>query len=77
MKPDKSAGGRYWMGSQPEQCDLCQAPLDGEFVDGATVRGPWAMMCVKCHRMFGHGLGMGRGQRYELGDQDRWWKTGG
>jgi hypothetical protein len=35
------------------------------------------MMCSRCHKLFGYGLGVGVGQQYEQGDHDRWWKTGG
>lgn len=68
---------RYWMGSKPVVCDICKGDLVDEFVDGATRRGPWGMMCLKCHAMFGFGLGEGVGQKYTLGDAGRWWKTGG
>jgi hypothetical protein len=67
----------YWMGDKPSQCEICRGAIAHDFVDGATTRGPWAMMCMKCHHMFGFGLGQGVGQQYTLGDHDRWWKTGG
>ena len=76
-KGERTPPRRYWMGSKPEKCDLCQGSLKSEFVDGATRRGPWAIMCPRCHKMFGFGLGSGLGQQYTLGDGDRWWKTGG
>jgi hypothetical protein len=67
----------YWMGDKPVRCEVCHGGISNDFVDGATRRGPWAMMCMKCHHMFGYGLGAGVGQKYTLGDHDRWWKTGG
>lgn len=53
----------------------------GEFIDGATVFGPWAVMCRACFRRFGVGIGPGCGQRYSLTVCDdgvaRWIKVGG
>lgn len=43
------------------QCDVCQGRPAA--VDGRTVHGPWAYMCVPCHEAIGVGLGMGKGQR--------------
>jgi hypothetical protein len=52
--------------TSPNRCDLCQAPLQLTYVDGATRRtGQWANMDPLCHRLYGVGLGIGRGQRYE------------
>jgi hypothetical protein len=34
--------------------------------DGKTIHGPWAYMCEGCFKMFGVGLGTGRGQRLVL-----------
>lgn len=47
-------------------CQLC----DNEKAryDGKTVMGPWAYMCPTCFRMFGVGLGLGRGQRLVLSE---------
>ena len=57
--------GQMWCGSKPEICDLCRSPIvDGHFVDGRTVFGPWANMCPDCHKGQGQGLGIGRGQEY-------------
>lgn len=57
---------RTWTGPKPEKCELCQQPLTGNFVDGATRAGFWAIMCDFCHFRSGRGLGIGRGQRYSL-----------
>lgn len=35
-------------------------------VDGRTVYGPWANMCLECHDRIGVGLGTGKGQRLVL-----------
>ena len=52
---------------KPESCQLCGKKFeDGySFVDGKTVMGPWTNMCVGCHKDFGVGLGIGRGQEYD------------
>ena len=47
-------------------CNFCERDLNGqEFVDGKTVFGPWAIMCLNCYRDKGVGLGTGKGQRYD------------
>ena len=55
-----------WM-SHVSNCDICDTPLSNEkyFVDGATVFGPWALMCPICHDDKGKGLGPGKGQKYD------------
>ncbi len=58
-----------WHGTTPAQCDLCECQLESApFVDGATRHGPFAIMCLTCHKTEGTGLGKGKGQRYELKD---------
>jgi hypothetical protein len=46
-------------------CDICK--LKGikfpAAIDGRTVDGRWAYMCVPHHEAHGVGLGMGKGQR--------------
>ena len=61
---DVYVGVRTWMGAPPQACDICKCGLAHTFVDGKTVRGPWGIMCLKCHGAHGVGLGTGRGQRY-------------
>jgi hypothetical protein len=46
------------------------------FIDGKTVRGPWAIMTPMHHGMYGVGLGVGKGQKYELTSNGRWLKVG-
>ncbi len=53
------------------KCDLCGtdcAPdgAGGVYIDGKTLYGPWAKMCVHCHKAHGGKLGTGIGQKYEL-----------
>lgn len=57
---------KRWYGPAPKQCDICHVPLTQTFVDGRTQFGPWAIMCAGCHRDQAIGLGVGRGQRYDL-----------
>ena len=53
-----------WTGSH-NQCDICHASFKKWFVDGKTKMGPWGLMCEKCFRLHGIGLGLGRGQQYD------------
>jgi hypothetical protein len=66
----------YWIGVI-DRCDICNGKLLKTFVDGRTIRGPWGAMHVKCHAVFGVGLGVGRGQRYEQQENGRWLKVEG
>ena len=59
-----------WQGTKPIACDICHSPIEKEFIDGATVFGPWANMCTECHKESGKGLGVGRGQKYEKQGDD-------
>jgi hypothetical protein len=65
---------QYWSGN-PETCDICHKSLDETFIDGATTIGPWAIMCKHCFNIFGRGLGLGKGQRYEKQPDNLWLKT--
>lgn len=57
---------KKWFGAVPTKCDLCKGKFtDGAFIDGRTVYGPWAIMCSTCHSHSGHGLGVGKGQKYD------------
>lgn len=50
----------------PSICDVCGGSIGKGFVDGATRRGPWAIMCAeRCYPAHGVGLGTGKGQKYE------------
>jgi len=57
------------MGEIPKHCDICGKRLEKNFVDGKTIWGPWAIMCLECHEKFGVGFGTGRGQMYEIRDK--------
>ena len=45
-------------------CDFCHTSCDYAYVDGRTLRGPWANMCLNCHVIYGVGLGTGKGQKF-------------
>ena len=55
-----------WRVITPRKCEICEGNLKGAFVDGKTKVGFWAIMCLACHKEFGVGLGIGKGQKYEL-----------
>ncbi len=67
---------RYWMGPVPTVDDFGY-PVEKEFIDGATTRGPGAIMTPARHTIYGRGLGTGRGQRYQLQADGRWLKVEG
>lgn len=68
---------RYWIGPVPPK-DYFGIPITDEFVDGATVFGPWARMAPRSYNLHGRRpLGQGRGQRYQKQDDGRWLKTEG
>ena len=48
------------------QCDFCSKSV-GEYIDGKTIYGPWADMCLACYKIKGVGLGLGLGQQYKDG----------
>lgn len=65
-----------WLGPVPETDDF-GVKIKNVFIDGKTVFGPWAIMAPSSHRSKGCGLGSGKGQRYELGENGDWNKTKG
>jgi hypothetical protein len=67
-----------WKGSQPSRCELNGETIKDKFVDGVLKDGRWAILCPNCHKKFGVGLGVGRGQLYERRETDGVWiKTQG
>ncbi len=60
------AAVKCWAGEPPHACDVCGTAIapSRDFVDGRTKYGPWANMCLACHKTHGRGLGVGLGQRY-------------
>jgi len=65
-----------WVGEPPTRCDICGKRIKNIFIDGKTRMGPWAFMCPECHRRFGVGLGVGRGQKY-VKNGEEWVKKEG
>ena len=59
---------KKWLGTVPSKCDVCGADVKQGFIDGRTKHGPWGILCGKCHKEVGVGLGTGYGQKYELQD---------
>lgn len=57
---------KKWQSKIPEKCDLCGRPFGEHFYDGATILGPWALMCENCHATWGTGTGtgIGKSQKY-------------
>lgn len=60
---------KKWLGDQTN-CDICEENLNWcankqWFVDGKIKGGPWALMCPRCFEMYGVGLGLGKGQKYD------------
>jgi hypothetical protein len=55
-----------WL-SAHDECDICKTDLKlvKYFVDGNTIYGSWALMCPSCHKRYGKGLGVGKGQKYD------------
>ena len=74
MKPEYR---KYWMGTPPGDKDDFGAPILHEFVDGKTRQGPWAIMSNASHRLYGVGLGLGKGQRYRKQPDGKWLKVEG
>lgn len=61
---------KFWMSSNPRECDVCHVNIKSIFVDGNTSLGGWANMCPSCHKVYGRGLGIGKGQKYKLDKTD-------
>lgn len=49
----------------PRICDLCHAHLGEQLVEGKTLEGYRAVMCLFCSRTRGVGVGFGNGTLYE------------
>ncbi len=61
-----------WAGEIPQRCDICGETLFEGFVDGRIRnQSVWAIMCPRCYKRFGAGLGTGKGQKYNVkGEQE-------
>lgn len=61
-----------------DKCDICQGYFHGKKIDGKTMIGPWADMCVDCFPEYGIGIGTGLGQAYVWDDANsKWQKVAG
>ena len=47
-------------------CDICQCKYTDKVYDARTVYGYWAFMCEDCYDELGKGLGVGKGQVYDV-----------
>ena len=56
---------KYWMGSKQTVDDFGDK-IENTFIDGKTKFGPWGIMTPASFEKFGIGLGLGKGQKYEL-----------
>jgi hypothetical protein len=74
LKPEHPK--RCWSGAVPLQDDFDKT-IVASFIDGATIRGPWAIMTLESFKLYGLGLGLGVGQKYQLQDDGRWLKVAG
>lgn len=64
----------YWLSEVPKSCDICHNEITTTFIDGKTSFGPWANMCGTCHDLYGVGLGIGKGQKYQKQSDGRFLK---
>lgn len=64
---------KYWQSPVPTHDDF-GARIEAEFVDGKTRMGPWALMNPASYRLYGIGLGVGKGQHYIKMPNGRWLK---
>ena len=68
---------KLWIGTPPEKCDVCDAPIENLFYDAKTRYRVWACLCQPCFERVGVGLGTGLGQRFEKQPEGHFLKTGG
>jgi hypothetical protein len=68
----------YWVGNVPAKCEICQQPIGLTIVDARTKpQNRWGIIDLKCHRIYGFGVGVGNGQVYRKQEDGRWLKTEG
>jgi hypothetical protein len=58
-------------------CDICGTPKPQKIIDGVVRGRSWALMCPDCHKLFGVGLGTGKGQLFEKQVDGTYVKVGG
>ena len=56
-----------------KNCELCGKPFEkGQLLFDARLRtGQWGTVCAVCHASHGVGLGLGRGQMYHAGEEEK------
>jgi hypothetical protein len=59
---------KQYSGIPPKTCDICKKNLVSVFFDAKTKMGPWANLCQDCFNKLGVGLGIGKGQKYTIGE---------
>lgn len=68
---------KYWSGTI-FSCQLCKNPLEGVMYDALVPRGArWGNLCQECFTTHGCSVGLGRGQKYLLDAEGRWYKVEG
>jgi hypothetical protein len=69
----------YWLSPLKDECQLCYSPFSNTMYDVCVRYGQWGNICQTCFdQPLNHcGLGLGRGQKYELQPNGRWLKTEG
>jgi len=67
---------RYWMGSINDVDDFGK-PIKDVFIDGKTNQGPWGIMSPESFRIYGVGVGQGKGQKYKKQPDGKWKKIQG
>jgi len=72
---EATAPRKRWCGPVPK-LDSFGSAIRTRFIDGST-SGGWAIMTPRNHTLYGRGLGMGKGQEYELNIDGYWYKIGG
>jgi len=72
MKMPHPMPAKYWRGDAIDACVICDEHIQHQFVFGATIAGPWTVMCVQCFYVVGRGLGDGLGHAYTRQPDGRW-----
>jgi hypothetical protein len=70
-------GEKFWQGEPITNKDNFGRLITDQFIDGATLAGPWAIMSPASYSAHGVGLGTGRGQKYQRTGDGRWKKIEG
>ena len=66
-----------WRSAVPTQCQATGLAIIDTFIEGRTVTGAWAIMHPTGHKLYGCGLGNGRGQKYTRQEDGTWLRTEG